>query len=64
MAIERMDFWKGLVFNSRIFLAAEIESVTTVILQMLLLSRAGIRLRRIDINSASIGIMFIACRLS
>ena len=59
-----MDFWKGLVFDSRIFLAAEMESVITVMLQVLMLSRAGMRLRRIDISSASIGVMFIACRLS
>ena len=64
MAIGRMDFWKGLVFDSRIFLTAEMESVTTVISQILLLFRAGMRPRRMDINSASIGIMFIACRLS
>ena len=36
----------------------------TVILQMSLLSMAGIRPRRIDINLALIGMMFIACRLS
>jgi len=59
-----MEFWKGLVFDSRIFLAAEMESVITVMSQVLLLSRAGMRPRHIDISLASIGVMFIACRLS
>ena len=40
------------------------ESVTTVMSQVLGLSRAGMRPMHMDINSASIGVMFIACRLS
>ena len=52
-------FWRGSTLDSRIFLAAAIESVMTVILWMLSISIAGMRLVWIAMSSASRGVIFM-----
>lgn len=53
LAIGRIILWRGLG-----------ESVMTVMVQVSLLSMAGISPRCMDISSALMGIIFIVCRLS
>ena len=51
-------FWRGLTLDSRIFLAAVIESVITVMSWMLSISIAEIRPVRMVMSSASIDVTF------
>ena len=51
-------FWRGSTLDSRIFLAAVMESVMTVISWMLSISIAGMRLVRMAMGSASIDVTF------
>ena len=51
-------FWRGSTLNSRIFFAAAMESVMTVMLWTLSISIAGMRPARMAISSASIDVTF------
>ena len=52
-------FWRGSVLDSKIFFAAAIESVMTMMLWTFSSSIAGIRPKRIAISLVSIDVMFI-----
>jgi len=56
----RVMFWKELTCDSRIFFAAMIESVMTVISWVSFISIAGVRPICIAMSSASTDVMFIA----
>ena len=51
-------FWRGSTLDSRIFLAAVMESVMTVMSWMLSISIAGMRPVRMAMSSASIDVTF------